>query len=394
MSTLLFGLNLDGVKARLWSESSADKPDASDSAWDERFSGPEGSIGFQGVPAKPCRVYFSKAGYEDQVWPKDGPSLPVDGAIEIRLVPAGESGALDTYEGGRLEYGFKTEDGAPWQFRGYSVHLLPCLIDRGEDPRPIIREAIGYDANTLIPICMHRSQWKKDNGYLFDPLANEAIFQRVLEFMCTVAAEMKIRLAPAILADADGLSTSQQQRIVDLACEVFARYPLVLPRLGNECNVNGYDPERLNMNKVHHLLWSYGSYGENNPPLHTGARWAEWEGRRDYRNNYHKAMDDAGAGILELNRGYTGSDGRQIGPFRMPVVGIEMPYFADSDPDHVGDRRWTDPKAALQLGLELGANAAGGGAGTSLGLECKPNGPLAAECMREQFRGMRAAFLR
>lgn len=90
-STLLFGLNQPQVKARLWSAAFANGAPPSEygsGAWDERFSGPEGSIGFQTVPDGGFVVYFSKDGYQPQQYPLDGTgTAPQNGAIEVRLVP-------------------------------------------------------------------------------------------------------------------------------------------------------------------------------------------------------------------------------------------------------------------------------------------------------------------
>lgn len=396
MSTLLFGLELEGVKARLWTESSADKPDASENAWDERFSGPEGSIGFQGVPHKLTRVYFTKAGYQDLVWPADGPSLPVDGAIELRMergessqVPSGgESGFIGTYQNpGNLLYGFR-DDRGPWQLLGYSAHLLPVCVLKGEDIRPFIRRVKGYGANVLITIGSHLSPWKDANGYHFDPRTNEA--KDALGRMFDTCADEGMRVAHAVAADFQyGLSDTDKRRIWNEQCDLMAGRWNLLARCGNESNVNGWDPSLFERRDLRGVLQSAGSTGIGNPPHQAYRDFSEWEGRRTPDSGWHKCLDDAGAGMYEQLVGY--GDQHAI---PVPTVMLEGQFFADTNPDHVGDHRETDPQRALQYGLQIGASCAGGAVGTSLGLEGKEDGPIAAECARQQLRGMRAAFLR
>jgi hypothetical protein len=105
-------------------------------------------------------------------------------------------------------------------------------------------------------------------------------------------------------------------------------------------------------------------------------------------------MDDAGAGIYELQNGYTGSDGQKHGPFPCPLYVAENPIFNYVSPDKWGDHRWTENADALMFGLQNGCSAAGGFFGTSQSLEGQPNNTYDAESCRQYFRGLRASFLR
>lgn len=308
--------------------------------------------------------------------------------LELVLDAVGvEAGPLETYSDPKnLLYGFKSQ-GQPWQLRGYTAHLLPVRVLQGRDIRPFIREAISYGANTLITIGAHLSQWKKDNGFCFDPRTQAA--KDAIRAMFDIGAEMKVRFAHGVAADFQELSDSEKRRIWDEQCEIADGRWNLLWRCGNEANVNGWHPDLFPQKNLHGVLQSCGSNGENGIPFQSYRDWSEWEPRR---SPWHKSLDDSGAGIFEQNNGYNG--GQEVGPFHCPIVAIEGIYFADTNPDHVGDARETDPKKALMVGLQMGASCAGGGVGTSRGLEGDPNGPVAAECARQQFRGMKAAFQR
>lgn len=278
---------------------------------------------------------------------------------------------------------FVTEDGQPWQLRGYSTHLfLPEMAKR--DLAPIIAEAKGYGYNTLITIGTHLSQWKRDNGFVMDPLAPD--YQTQLARMFDMAAEQGMRVHHAVLADAQGLTLDQQRRVLALSASVMRGRWNVIASKGNESNVNGWDPFALDFGDLDGVLASQGSAGEGNVPHFPYLQFSLWESRR---NPFHKSMDDSGAGILEQNAGYG-----TAGPWRCPIVMIEGKYFHDTPQDKWGDARDTDPSLALAQGLQIGASCAGGGFGASDGLECLPLGPIAAECARQQARGMRASFLR
>lgn len=158
MSTLLFGLELHGVKGRLWTDySDPKKPDSSEAAWDERFSDPDpngsASIGFQKVDQLPCRVYFTKAGYKPMTWPPEGepPSLPVDGAIELRMeknsLPAGAS----AHQAGTLTMSgpiFRV-NGSAWRWLGCTAFALPMLHAAGENIEAFLDWAIATGFTTL-----------------------------------------------------------------------------------------------------------------------------------------------------------------------------------------------------------------------------------------------------
>src|SRR5258708_2757288 len=206
--------------------------------------------------------------------------------------------------------------------------------------------------------------------------------------MYDACAAKGLRVASAVLADVQGVNGPQQFAIWHLAWDVSRNRWNVFLRVGNEDGANGYDcggfDRPQNMGGV---LCSRGSRGINTPPHPNHWDFAEWEPRRDPT---FKALDDAGAGILELRHGYA----QYPGGVPVPLVVIEPPFFHDSPHDQWGDTRWTDPRLALQLGLNIGANCPGGAFGASDGLICQPLQPRAAECARQFFRGLRGAFLR
>ncbi len=137
------------------------------------------------------------------------------------------------------------------------------------------------------------------------------------------------------------------------------------------------------------VLTFKGSQGIGYPSAQGEWDFGVWEPRR---GPIYKAMDDAGAGALELMHGYQGQDGYH-GPFTR-LVEDEPPYFHSSTPDFYGDERWTSPKLALQLGLNIGANVAGGAFGSSLGCICQLDDPGTIECGKNFYRGLTTAFLR
>lgn len=395
--TWLFGLELDGVKARLWTE--GDKPDASENAWDERFSGPEGSIGFQGVADhKRSRVYFTKPGYKDLVYPPDAAALPTDGAIELRMEQgessqppsAGESGFIHTYENaGNLLYGFADDRGI-WQLRGYSAYLLPSCVLKGEDIRPFLRRVKSYGANTIATLGAALSPWCVESGFRLDP--REQAAKDAIAKTFDTCAEEQVRVCHMVASDFQygGLSDSDKTRIWDEQCEIMAGRWNLFAACGKEANVNGWHPSLFPRHDLRGVLQAAGSAGEGVEPLQPARDFSMWETRNHLEGaGWHKVLDDAGAGMFEQNAGY--------GSFpatRCPIVMIEGLHLADTNPDHVGDKRETDAGKALQFGLQVGASCAGGFVLTSLGQEGKLDGPVAEAGARAQLRGMQAAFLR
>lgn len=353
------------------------------------------------LPVGRYRVWPLAEGYQYRSLGDDGVTILdfrdidlVDGenpqaAFALEIVGT-EAGFLGTYsESANLEYGF-TSQGQPWQLRGYTAHLLPARVLQGRDIRPFIREAQSYGANTLITLGCHLSDWKVQHGFKFDPRTQEA--KDAIVKMFDTGAEMGVRFAHGVAADFQyGLSDTEKRRIWDEQCEIADGRWNLLWRCGNEAQVNGWDLSLFPQKNLHGVLQSCGSNGENGIPFQSYRDWSEWEPRR---SPWHKSLDDSGAGIFEQNNGYQPENAPQVGPFRCPIVAIEGIYFADTNPDHVGDARETDPQKALMVGLQMGASCAGGGVGTSRGLEGDLNGPVAAECARQQFRGMRAAFQR
>lgn len=150
MSTLLFGLDLSGVTARLWNQSfNHNDPPPSFAAsigypgvWDVRAtSDDEQSIGFQNVPAGLVRVWFRKKGYVDQAFDT---TMPDDGAKEIRLVK--DSAVLSPLwlNGNQL-----MNNVGPIFLRGASLFTAFDKKLRGIDLGPVLRELQDYRCNCV-----------------------------------------------------------------------------------------------------------------------------------------------------------------------------------------------------------------------------------------------------
>lgn len=280
-------------------------------------------------------------------------------------------------------------DGDFWLFAGYTMHTLPTAVKKqNADVPALLREAKSYGANTIVAIGMHRSDWKKANGFDLDPF--EAGWQDVLARMFDLAAAEDLRVALGVLADAQGYDTNQQQRILDMASEVMRGRWNAIARKGNESNVNGWDPARLHFPDLGGVLTSHGSQGEDNPnnvnrPYRPFLRFGEYEGRRDLP----KALIDAGGGMRELQAGFAGWEHVPV-----PLIHVEPAMFHDTSPDMYGDRRWTSVSDAVALGVNTSANCAGGAFGASDGMVCRSLQPAAAEMARGYFRGMWGGFKR
>lgn len=352
--------------------------------WDERKPNKDGYIAYQKVDRGPFEVLVRAEGYED-AWVR-GESAPHDDTIEVLMVPRKESGFLGTYQNpGNLLYCF-TNNQNFWQMLGYTAHLLPVCVMRGEDIRPFIRRVRSY-ANTLVTVGTHLSPWKIANGWRFDPRTNEA--KDALNRMFDIGAEEGIRFAHGVAADMQDLSDNDKRRIWNEQCDIMSGRWNLIARCGNESEVNGWHPDMFERRDLHGVLQSAGSVGLGQRPHQHYRDFSEWEGRRTPDSGWHKCLDDAGAGIFEQHVGY--ADQHSI---PVPIVMIEGQFFADTDPDHVGDRRCTDPQKALQYGLQIGASCAGGAVGTSMGMEGKFDGPVAEACARQQLYGMKTAFHR
>lgn len=279
---------------------------------------------------------------------------------------------------------FVTEDGQPWLFAGYSAHTLIGEIAAGRDIGPLLDKAIGYGANTIITIGCHLSPWKKDHGFYYDP--RQAAYQGHLAALFDQCASKGLRVAYAVLADGQGLSTSEQQGIWRRAQDVARGRWNVLLRIGNEGPENNWRPDDFSRADLGGVLQSKGSAGGDTVPYLPAWDFAEYESRRDLP----KALLDANC--LELAFG--GWDANPRGIRNVPIVNIEPVFFHDTEIDQYGDRRWTDPVLAYRLGLQIGSGCAGGGFGASDGLVCRPLQPRAAECARRFFAGLRAGFMR
>jgi hypothetical protein len=361
----------------------------SDEAIFDILTDPSGNQGWP-IPFWPARDYTLHVNKRDV--------LPEYGEAEV-YVSAGDRDVPVTLPRasakpiGRLRaqgIDFVGEDGQPWLFAGYTIHTAVNMVRNGEDLDARLEEAKGYGANTIVSIGTHLSPWKREHGFLLDPFAPG--YQDALAIYFDRCAAHQVYAAHAALADMQGRPQSDVDRIWAMTCEVAKGRQNVLPRVGNEDLDNGFDCMSVSLPDLGGCLASRGSRGMNRPPARAFWQWAEWEGRRTPR---HKAMDDAGAGILELQAGYTNATtGEVVGPFPCPLVGIEHAAFHDEPFDQWGDSRWTDAGDALKLGLEVSTNCVGGAFLASDGMIGRPLQERAATCARAYFRGLWAGFVR
>lgn len=302
-----------------------------------------------------------------------------------RAIPnAGQSGFIHVC-GGANPFDFCDDQGRPWLFAGYASYTLISEVAKGHDIGPFLDEAIGYGYTTIVTLGMDLGPWAHDHGFAVDP--RDPNWPAWMASIYDQAAARGLRVALGVFQQAQDLSDQERRQAVLTACNVARGRWNVFLRGGNEDNVNGWDHRALpSCGDLGGVLWSTGSRGINNPPEPPNGAWAEWEGRRD---PFPKAIDDAGAGAWEMYAGYPG-----FAAVPTPIVVIEPPFFYESDRDMYGDFRWFEPWKALRLGLNIGANFAGGTFGSSQSLETKPNGPNTAASARQFVRGMRAAFQR
>lgn len=340
-----------------------------------------------------CQITYSHSGYFDTV---QRGTLYVTGStlFDVDDVHLVQNGQATAGESGPLRVNginFIDEQTAPWFMRAYHVHVMPSKIYQGDDVTAIMDAAKAYGANTLAPICTHLSQWKIDHGYYLNPLADLGRWQGTLGTLFDLAAARGLRVAPMCLADCQGVSVADQQRIWHAYCEVVkGRWNLIAVKWNEDLANGGNADTDTDLPDLGGVLACKGDRGVGINPHQTFWNFVMWEPRRQPSYPWHKTIDDAGAGIRELQHGYD-----NVGPFPCPIVGFEFPVFNDTPDDAAGDHnRLTDPKQALDLGLNGGANFAGLGFLGSEAMECRSLGPITAESCRQMFRGAQAAFLR
>lgn len=311
-------------------------------------------------------------------------SDPLNVALTRTLASSGQSGFLHTCSVRPSGPDLCDDSGQPWLFAGYDTYTLLANAAHGHDITPVLDEAAGYGYNVAVVLGMDLGPWSKDHSYDLDP--RDPRWPGLVAQLFDDAAQRQMRVFFAVFQQAQPLSDAEQKAVWQRACDVARGRWNVILALGNEDDVNGWRHEnfpRCN-GDMGGVLLSTGSRGINNPPTPPNWDIALWEPRR---GPLHKAMDDAGAGVLEQHAGYPGFPAVTV-----PVVEIEPPFFNNVTPDQFGDQRWTDPKLALQLGLEIGSNSAGGSYGDSYSLIGEPS--RCQECARQFIRGLRAAFQR
>lgn len=287
---------------------------------------------------------------------------------------------------------FATDQNEPWQFRGWSAHYLQHCFVGGFACSPfndVLDQIIEYGYNTIVCVGFHNSPWKQQHGWAYGPHTDPKFFHH-LAGMCGAAADKRVRLAPAILADIQHRPAGfDPQWFFREYAMVIRDFWNVLPRKGNEDYSNGWHPADYHFpDDMGGLLLSQGSRGEGTKPkfnpYYPYLDWVEYE-----------VIRKAPKMFLDLPLRQM-QDGDFAGPAtNRPTVNIEPMFFADSNPDHVGDARSTDPRVALEMGVMM-AESAGGAFGCSLGLECKvlQAGSISDRCAREFIRGLKAGFVR
>ncbi len=359
---------------------------SSDAAYDDRFTDLAGNTAWPN-PLPSSEGYTLYVNYANVNPRYDKTSVFVDSLgdnvpITLSLLNVGfERGQLHT--AGR---DFYTEDGQPWQFRGYSVHyaINAMFPNSGLDIDGVLDEMVELGYNTLVSIGMHASPWKTANGWRCTPIEHPDYFIKLAELFDKVAAK-GLRIAHAPLADMQHLPSSfDKQKFWRDSCAVMAGRWNVIARKGNESRHNGWHQNDYQYPNMGGVLCSQGSKGGEQNPIQPYLDFEEFELRRDLPKMFVDAP------LRQLNDGdFHGA----TGPINKPIVSIEPIFFHDTNPDHVGDERSTDPRVALELGVLTGT-CAGGAFGSSHSLECKRLQPLARQCASEYSRGIRAAFLR
>lgn len=307
-----------------------------------------------------------------------------DGHMTVGVLSAGSFRTLKT---GFLRaplgsMDFIDDEGKPWPFAGYTSHLLLVNMKKGQNVAPVLDEAISYGANTLIVIGMHLSQWKKDNGFYYDP-QEPGHYERLAQLF-DMCANKSLRVCYRMFADARGVPMEQLQDTWRRSCQVMRGRWNVFATKGNESSQNDWREDDFNFPDMGGVLCSQGSKGGEKNPHVPYLDFCEYEVRRDFKMLY-----DAGTGMRQL------FDGDFAGPAtNRPTLDIEPGFFHDSPRDKWGDERFTDPKLALALGAATGLNCAGGGFGASDALEGLILQPRAAECATAYFRGLYAGFVR
>lgn len=230
-STLLFGLGMDGVTARLWSHDYGQNapPDSFDASigypgvWDVRCTSvDEQSIGFQGVPQGATRVWFRKPGYGDQPF---STIMPDDGAKEIRLTPTPLSALhIDGMD-------FKDFSGRRIVLREVTNFMQFYHFELMQDMTPSLYDGFDLDRTTLT------MKWIPEQIGL--PPLNMAPddLQVTLAAYGAWKRSLRRRSELTVLCDmADmGIAREQQARILNAVYEVAADFTDVfLVEFGNE----------------------------------------------------------------------------------------------------------------------------------------------------------------
>lgn len=265
MSTLLFGLNQPGVKARLWSAGPGNRVPSSDGAWDERLSVPPNqSIGFQGVPAGPFKVYFTADGYLPMEYPPQGTgTAPQDGAIELRMVKAPVTLSRLTAH----QSGFTNAAGQIVRIAGVSAFMHYQRFLDGEDIQPLLAQAVELGANCVrvfgmayyIPVNAGRKPFKpQDYGQRY--------YDQIPAF-CALCESYGLYVYWSVFPDNEIIGVPDPSGFFDYVVAHLQAAENTIGELTNEQDAHSFnhiDPTQ--MHRPEGIAFCSGSYGDIGGP--------------------------------------------------------------------------------------------------------------------------------
>jgi hypothetical protein len=282
---------------------------------------------------------------------------------------------------------FVDEQDRPWAMKAFAIHCwLNPLVDSEAAFQAMldVPQALGY--NTILGHTLHASPWKYQNHLQLNPVDRPDFFD-LLARGYDICAGRGLRVANGCWADAQYLpSTFDRQAHWRTWCDVTRGRWNLFARKGNEPGVNGWDHRDYTFPDMGGVLCSQGQAGIGTPSLFPYLHWVEYAPTREP----HAWLKDSGFGMRQIHSGDTGGwPGVPV-----PLVNTEPQFFADTNPDDVGDHRLTDPKQALDLALAIFSNCEGGAFGGSRSLEGKPMRERERQCAEQFIRGATHGFQR
>lgn len=297
-------------------------------------------------------------------------------------------------------YIFRDEQNNPWCLAADTMHLLLPRMLHGEDITPVLKDSYQNGSNTIVVIGMHRSNWKKQNNYEYDPGNNLSWEQHwnLVDKLVGLCDSLNLRLYYRSLADVHGndvpvdLPLDKQQQ----AWNGLSRYKDVwnfFATIGNEGGANGWNPNNFSRLDLGRVLQSKGSSGAGDMPYLPAWDIADFESGRELKNG----LLDANGIELRYGRWNQNPNGVLVS-----TVNIEPAFFYAGPSerkddrwecqDHVGDWRWSNPMIARRLGAQIGSMLAGGGFGCSEGMEGRIPSSETNNLRRAFYQGLYFAY--